>query len=85
MSEKGAEIDELNQMIFKLEKHIDDDLVRSTTEASCLQGTIKEKEEEIRHLKAQMAQLRRDSDQKLQQARMKYEEHLLSVTTKTCP
>jgi len=43
---------------------------------------ISTKDQQIANLKVENATIIRDRDQKLLQARMKYEEHLLAITTK---
>lgn len=81
LAKRGTEIDNLRQVVFGLERQLESVTVKSTSEATCLQNSIRTKEEEIRQLQASCSQLKRDFDQKLQQTRMKYEEHLLEVTS----
>jgi uncharacterized protein YlxW (UPF0749 family) len=82
LKEKGLETDALQLQVIHLHKISETASVKHMAEITSLQASLKTKEEEINQLKASLAQVKRDFDQKLQQVRLKYEEHLLSVTSK---
>lgn len=82
IEKRGNDIDALTVTKLTLEKQLESASVKTMGDRTCLLNELRSKEEEIKQLKSNHSQLKRDFDQKVQQLRMKYEEQLLSITTK---